>query len=349
MIRVWAALRAGAVALAMSSLGQSAGANEPAAITLVSFDKLEGWDSDTHSAALDAFRETCGDLKGDDWAPICEIAAQTGDARGFFEAMFQPVLIEDGTEPLFTGYFEPEIRAARRPEGAYQYPIYAVPRGLPRGQPWLTRAQIDQGALSGQGLELAYASDPVDLFFLQVQGSGRLRMSDGSVMRIGFGAKNGHEYRSVGRELVRRGYLPQNRVSAQAIRAWVRANGEPGRRMLHHNPSFVFFRVIDHVPAGKGPLGAMNRSITSGRSIAVDPAYTPLGAPVWLEKDGRKPIRRLMVAQDTGSAIKGAQRADVFYGTGAEAGAQAGRIRDPGRMVVLLPIEMALRMVREAG
>jgi membrane-bound lytic murein transglycosylase A len=119
--------------------------------------------------------------------------------------------------------------------------------------------------------------------------------------------------------------------------------------MLHHNPSFVFFRVIDHVPAEKGPLGAMNRSITTGRSIAVDPDYTPLGAPVWVEKDGRKPIRRLMVAQDTGSAIKGAQRADVFYGTGADAGAEAGRIRDPGRMVVLLPIEMALKAVAESG
>jgi membrane-bound lytic murein transglycosylase A len=326
------------------------GANGAPTLTLLSFDDLDGWSDDDHDKALSTFLETCGTLDGPDWAPVCALAqTTTSGARGFFEALFLPVLIQDGKDALFTGYFEPEIRASRSRGGAYQFPIFAAPPDLPRGRPWLTRAQIDGGALSGRGLEIAYAADPVDLFFLQVQGSGRLRMPDGSVMRIGFAAKNGHQYRSVGRELARRGYLPENRVSAQAIRSWVRANGQAGQRMLHHNPSFVFFRVIDHVPAERGPLGAMNRSITTGRSIAVDPDYTPLGAPVWVEKDGRKPIRRLMVAQDTGSAIKGAQRADVFYGTGADAGAEAGRIRDPGRMVVLLPIEMALKAVAESG
>ncbi|WP_425092453.1 murein transglycosylase A [Tropicimonas sp. S265A] len=342
-------LRKLAAAAAMTVFAHGAGANGAPSVTLMSFDDLDGWTLDQHDEALGAFLETCGDLKDPEWAPVCAIAQDTADARGFFEALFLPVLIEDGNEPLFTGYFEPEIRAARTRGGAYQYPVYATPPNLPRGQPWLTRAQIDQGALSGQGLEIAFAADPVDLFFLQVQGSGRLRLPDGDVMRIGFDAKNGHSYRSVGRELIRQGHLPENRVSAQAIRAWVRANGEAGRRMLHHNPSFVFFRLIDHVPPQKGPLGAMNRSITAHRSIAVDPDYNPLGAPVWVEKDGRTPIRRLMVAQDTGSAIKGAQRADVFYGTGAEAGEAAGRIRDGGRMIVLLPVEMALNAVRKSG
>lgn len=322
---------------------------QQATVSLVGFDSLRGWAEDDHGAALAAFLETCDDLKSPEWRPVCALARETNDARGFFETLFQPVLIEDGKQPLFTGYFEPEIRAARTRGGAYQYPIYRAPRNMPSGQPWLTRAQIDNGALAGQGLEIAYAADPVDLFFLQVQGSGRLQLSDGTVMRIGFAAKNGHQYRSVGRELARLGHLPPNRVSAQAIRSWVRANGDAGRRMLHHNPSFVFFRIVDHVPPEKGPLGAMNRSITTGRSIAVDPDFVPLGAPVWVEKDGRKPIRRLTVAQDTGSAIKGAQRADIFYGTGADAGAQAGRVRDPGRMLVLLPVEMALGLVRGSG
>lgn len=349
MIRVRAGLRFCLVALMIGFFSHGAEANGPARATLLSFEDLDGWAEDTHSAALTTFLETCLDLDQSDWAPICAIAQSTTDARGFFESLFLPVRITDGKDALFTGYFEPEIRASRDRGGAYLYPIYSVPSDLPRGRPWLTRGQIDSGALAGRGLEIAYAADPVDLFFLQVQGSGRLQLADGSVMRIGFAAKNGHEYRSVGRELVRQGHLPENRVSAQAIRAWVRANGEAGRRALHHNPSFVFFRVIDHVPPEKGPLGAMNRSITAGRSIAVDPAFTPLGAPVWVEKDGRNPLRRLMIAQDTGSAIKGAQRADVFYGTGAEAGAEAGRIRDPGQMIVLLPVEIALKLTREAG
>ncbi len=349
MTRVHAGIRFCLVALVIGLSSQGAKANGPANAKLLSFEDLDGWAEDSHENALAAFLETCGDLNGSDWVPICGIAKSSQDARGFFEALFLPVRITDGKDALFTGYFEPEIRASRSRDGAYQYPIYSVPEEMPRGRPWLTRAQIDSGALAGRGLEIAYAADPVDLFFLQVQGSGRLRLPDGSVMRIGFAAKNGHEYRSVGRELVRQGHLPQNRVSAQAIRAWVRANGELGRRALHHNPSFIFFRVVDHIAPEKGPLGAMNRSITEGRTIAVDPAFTPLGAPVWVEKDGRKPLRRLMVAQDTGSAIKGAQRADIFYGTGADAGAEAGLIRDPGQMIVLLPVETALKLTREAG
>jgi membrane-bound lytic murein transglycosylase A len=217
---------------------------------------------------------------------------------------------------------------------------------MPSVGAWYTRGELEeQDLLSGRGLELAYAADPVDVFFLQIQGSGRLRLTDGSLMRVGFAAKNGHDYSSVGQEMVRRGLYQPHQVSAQRIKAWVRANGEAGRQLLHHNKSFVFFREVSQVPAHLGPLGAMNRSITPRRTLAVDPTYTPLGAPVWIEKDGRDPMRRLMVAQDTGSAIKGAQRADIFYGTGDAAGQKAGRVRDPGRMIVLLPIEIALGYV----
>jgi membrane-bound lytic murein transglycosylase A len=147
--------------------------------------------------------------------------------------------------------------------------------------------------------------------------------------------------------MVRRGIYQSHQVSAEVIKNWVRRNPEEGRELLFHNPSYVFFREVSEVPADKGPLGAMNRSITTMRSIAVDPKFTPLGAPVWIEKDGKSPLRRLMVAQDTGSAIKGAQRADVFFGTGDQAGKEAGRLRDPGRMVVLMPIQRAYAYLPE--
>jgi membrane-bound lytic murein transglycosylase A len=166
-------------------------------------------------------------------------------------------------------------------------------------------------------------------------------------MRVGYGGKNGREYSSVGQELIRRGIYTSHQVSAQVIRKWVRDNPEQGRELLWVNESYVFFREVSEVPADKGPLGAMNRSITSDRSIAVDPAFTTLGTPVWIEKAGAAPINRLMVAQDTGSAIKGAQRADIFYGTGDAAGRAAGRIKDSGRMIRLLPIQMAYAMLPE--
>jgi membrane-bound lytic murein transglycosylase A len=198
-------------------------------------------------------------------------------------------------------------------------------------------------------LEIAWVDDPVELFFLQIQGSGRIRLPDGAVIRVGYGGANGHPYRSIGTELVRLGVYEAHQVSAEVIKNWVRRNPEAGEALLNHNPSYVFFRRVDQVPPERGPLGAMNRSVTAGRTIAVDPVHVPLGAPVWIEKEGHGPIRRLMVAQDTGSAIKGPQRADIFFGTGADAGRAAGRLRDPGRMVVLMPIQRAYAMLMETG
>ena len=318
--------------------------------SVLSFEDLDGWDEDDHGAALEVFLTTCRDMDGPDWPPLCKLAGEQASARTFFELFFRPVLIEEGRPALFTGYFEPELYGSRIRTGRFRYPIYRRPPGLPSG-PWHTRAEIEnRGLLEGRGLELAWVDDPVDVFFLQIQGSGRIRFKDGTGMRVGYSDNNGHPYRSVGTEMVRRGIYQPHQVSAQVIRNWVRRNPEEGRRLLQHNPSYVFFREVSQVPADKGPLGAMNRSITAGRTIAVDPAYYPLGAPVWIEKAGAEPIRRLMIAQDTGSAIKGAQRADIFYGTGAAAGRLAGKIRDPGRMVVLLPIRAAYALASgEAG
>ncbi len=325
-------------------LAEAAPASEPRA-TILPWDELDGWADDDHAAALDVYLETCGDMREPDWKTLCRVAAAKSDApRSFFELFFRPVLIEDGDPMLFTGYYEPELRGSRYRGGQYQYPLYRLPEEA-RDGPWLSRAEIEEdGALEGRGLEIAWINDPVDVFFLQIQGSGRVRLDDGTALRVGYGGKNGHEYRSVGMELVRRGEYQPHEVSADVIRSWVKRNGPEGLELLRHNPSYVFFREVNQVPLNRGPLGAMNRSVTPLRTIAVDPEITTLGAPVWIEKDGRDPMRRLMVAQDTGSAIKGAQRADIFFGTGRAAGKRAGRIKDPGRMIVLLPIQRAYAM-----
>jgi peptidoglycan lytic transglycosylase A len=315
---------------------------------LLDWADLNGWAKDDHAAALSVFLETCGDIHDGHWSAVCKLAARSGDARSFFETHFRPVLIADDEKPLFTGYYEPELPGSRTKSDRFRYPLHRRPDEVDGSNPWLTRQEIETtGALEGRGLEIVWLEDPVDKFFLQVQGSGRVRLLEGGNMRVGFGGKNGHPYRSVGKELVRRGIFKAHEVSAQTIRRWVRQNPGLGPELLWHNPSYVFFREITRLAPDKGPLGAMNRSVTAGRSLAVDPDFVPLGAPVWLEKDGKFPIRRLMVAQDTGSAIKGPQRGDIFFGSGPEAGQIAGRIRDPGRMIVLLPVKDALARVAQ--
>ncbi|WP_342069433.1 murein transglycosylase A [Yoonia algicola] len=309
--------------------------------TALTFDQLEGWRDDNHQAAFDVFKTTCGDMDVAEWAVLADIARTNPAPRDFFEEFFSPVLITDGAPMLFTGYFEPELDGSREAGGSYSYPIYAVP-----DTPGFSRREIEEGqVLVDRGLELAWLTDPVDAFFLQVQGSGRIRLPDGGIMRVGFGGKNGRPYTSIGKVLVARGVLGPDEVSASAIRDWVRQNGDAGRALLWENESYVFFREVSEVPADQGPLGAMNRSITAGRSIAVDPAFVPLGAPVWIEKEGTEPMQRLMIAQDIGGAIKGAQRADIFFGTGAEAGEKSGQIKDSGRIVVLMPIPVAQQLV----
>ena len=316
--------------------------------TILSFSELDGWALDDHRAALDVFLETCPDLVEPDWAALCALGQTQENPRAFFEHFFRPVLVQDGTRPLFTGYYEPELSGALARDATHRFPIYRKPPELGAETTWFTRAQIEtEGHLEDRGLEIAWVDDPVEAFFLQVQGSGRITLPDGSRIRVGYGGANGQPYRSVGQELVRRGVYAPHQVSADVIRSWVRRNPDEGVELLRHNPSFVFFREVTEVPAEKGPLGAMNRSITPLRTVAVDPEFTPLGAPVWIDKDGIEPMRRLMIAQDTGSAIKGAQRADIFFGTGIGAGRRAGRVRDGGRMIVLMPIDRALSAALE--
>ena len=332
--------------LALAALAMIA---RPCPAQVLTFAGLDGWAADDHQAALAVFLHSCSALDAPDWVPLCKLAVDAGEtaagARAFFELLFRPVVI--GDQPaLFTGYYEPELAGSPVRTPNFAYPIYRKPPELADGAVWHSREAIEtQGLLRGRGLEIAWLDDPVEVYFLMIQGSGRIRMPDGRVVRVGYGGKNGQPYRSIGQEMIRRGLMTQSDASAQSIRAFVRRNPGLGAELLTFNPSFVFFKTLPDLPAEKGPVGAMGRSVTALRSVAVDPEFTPLGAPVWVEKDGRAPIRALMIAQDTGGAIKGPQRADIFYGTGAGAGKAAGAVKDSGRMVVLLPIDRAYAML----
>jgi membrane-bound lytic murein transglycosylase A len=331
----------------------------------MNFGDLSGWANDDHQAALVSFKNSCAKIRGmrsntplggiitnlQDWRAVCAQAALTRDvnAKGFFEQHFKPVRIAPHKKATLTAYYEPELPARRIPDAQFRFPIFNKPPELisqggsyghnvsGRFQPYFTRGEIDRGALHSRGLELAFLNDPVDLFFLQVQGSGRLRMGDNSLVRVGFAAKNGHAYRSVGKELVRRGWSRSG--SRRAIQDFVRGNPPLGFELLAHNKSYIFFRETAAQNPNFGPPGAIDTQLMDKRSIAVDRRYTPLGAPVWVE--GTTPvggIAQLMIAQDTGSAIKGPQRADIFWGTGEAAGNIAGQMKDTrGRMTVLMP------------
>lgn len=273
----------------------------------LSFAGIAGWAQDDLAAALAAWR--------------LNPAEAEGDARAFFERAFRP---GEPVDAHLTGYFEPELDASAIRSAQFPVPIHA----LPDGGCDTPRAGAD-AALAGH--EIAWLRDPVDRFLLQVQGSGRLRLTDGRSLRVGFAGTNGHPYRSIGRMLVESGDLDPD-ITADRLAEWLRADPERGRSAMEANPSYVMFRPLD-LPEGSGPPGTLC-PVTAGRSIAVDPAHIALGTPVWVEGPG---IARLCIAQDTGSAIKGPCRADLFFGTGAEAGRAAGRLNHPGRLVPLVP------------
>ncbi|HEY0115678.1 MAG TPA: murein transglycosylase A [Allosphingosinicella sp.] len=292
--------------------------------------------------ALTAFRISCsavtrrtdstGLTRPSDWTNACAAARSWsgGDAATFFATWFETVEVGDGAA-FATGYYEPSIRGCRTRMPGCEVPIYGRPPDLRK--PSFTRAQIEEGALSGRGLEIAWAADPIDLFFLQIQGSGRVNLPDGSEMRIGYAEQNGHRYVPIGRLLRERGILAADNISLQTIQAWLRANPEEGRALMRENPSYVFFREL----TGPGPLGSLGLPVTPRGTVAVDPAYVTYGAPVLLAQmsDGR--ADGLWVAQDTGGAIRGANRFDTFWGAGAEAAAIAGGMQARGRSLLLLP------------
>ncbi|MFS3135276.1 murein transglycosylase A [Gluconacetobacter sacchari] len=370
---------AAAVLLLSACAETGPGARQP-----VAFSTLAGWGPDEAARALPAFLEECrylGRLPAEaslgtesgagahvgDWLPACQAAARLPAddgvaAQRFYETWFQPVLMSSSA--LFTGYYEPEIAGALSRGGVYQTPVYRVPDDLTRARatdgrmvsghwqggqfvPYWSRARIDAGALAGRNLELLWVADPADLFFLQIQGSGRVRLPSGQVVRLGFGGRNGQPYVPLGRVLVRQGAMSEDDVSMQSIRAWLTAHPGQARAVMEENPNYVFFTALNDVPAGQGAPGALGVPLEPGRSAAVDRRVIPLGTPVWVETRLPAPSRqvwqRLVYAQDIGTDIKGAARADLFLGWGAQAEQAAGAMRQPGRMIALTPRPVVTR------
>lgn len=311
-----------------------------------------------------------------DWQALCKSAARipAGDdraARAFFEAEFHPYAVSDAGDPegLFTGYFEPELEGAREPDATYSVPLYRKPDDLItvdlgefradlKGdsiagrvvdgalKPYFNYEEIDAGALAGRGLELVWVADPIDAFFLHIQGSGRVRFADGTTQRVGYAAKNGRPFVAIGKVLLESGDLPKGGVSMQSIRDWLRAHPDRAKSIMYQNPSYIFYTAVD----GEGPIGAQGVALTAGRSLAVDRKLLALGLPIYLDTtfpadtpEAGQPFRRLMIAQDTGGAIKGAVRGDVFFGTGEAALEYAGRMKQKGRYYLFLPRAVAER------
>jgi len=322
-----------------------------AEFTYVPFADLSGWQQDNHRLALDVFARSCDDIRStaqvpaSAWQNVCNLAkARPANPRLFFESQFLPVRITEGNNSLFTAYYEPVLQGSLVRTEQFKYPLYAVPPELPRGEVWKSRAQLEDGILANRGLELVWLNDPVDALFVHIQGSSRFILPDGSTLRLGFAGRNGHPYRSVGRQMAELGLLREGQAGVEQIRDWVHLHPAAGAMALQLNPSFIFFRVVQ-IDASLGPIGALQYPLTAGRSIAVDPDFTPMGAPAWVMMPaGSASIARLMIAQDTGSAITGAQRADIFFGSGPEAGRLAGRIRYPGQLITLLPRAVAIRL-----
>ena len=325
----------------------------------VGWEQLPGWNAERSSELWPALMRGC-DRPAPGWAALCADARRVaaGDdtaTRAWLIRSLQPYRVEaaDGSaQGLLTGYFEPLIDASRTRRGPWQVPLYGPPADLGQRKPYWTRQQLDtlpaaQAALRGR--EIAYVADPLDALVLQIQGSGRLRLqaADGSVqtVRLAFAGHNDQPYASVGRWLIQQGELRPDGANWPAIKDWARRNPKRVQEMLWQNPRVVFFREEPLPDPTLGPRGAQGVPLTPGRSVAVDPKSVPYGTPLWLDSTeplSAKPLQRLVMAQDTGSAITGAVRADFFWGWGADAEAQAGRMKQPLRLWVLWPKALPL-------
>src|SRR4051812_6506084 len=362
----WSALAGGAALLAAAGLlSACAGTTGSAAdnkirMAPISFNEIPGWADDRQGEALGAFRRSCPKLTAGpetkivtdggektvtpaEWKTICDAAAgikdsDTRGARRFFEENFRPLVVQ--APGRFTGYFEPEMRGSRAPSRIFTVPVYRRPPDLGDG-PFYTRAEIEQGALKGKGLEIAWVQDPVALFEVQVQGSGRIHLAEGGVLSIGFDGSNNRPYTAIGTVLADMGVMRRDEVNWPAIREWLKRNPQDGREVMRKNERYIFFKDTKSTAAA----GSQGVPLTAQRSIAVDPKFTPYGTPVWI--DTQRPVagkpgsleiyRRLLIAQDSGTAIKGPARGDVFFGGGANAADWAGRMVGSGQAIVLVP------------
>jgi len=339
----------------------------------VDWSALAGWEQDDLTGAWTALRRSCQVLRTQaaEWQNVCLDAELIGEpdpvvARAFFQTRFVPHAVRDNEgnpQGLITGYYEPLLFGSITRSARFRYPLYRRPDDLlvvdlgalypelrgkrVRGRlvgnrvvPYFSRAEIDNSHRPLAGREIVWVDDPVALFFLQVQGSGRVRLTSGEMLFVGYADQNGHPYVSIGRELINRGAMTFEDTSMQSIRTWLKANPDQAGELLARNPSYVFF--TERGAELDGPLGSLGVPLVAQRAVAVDPAFIPLGLPVWLEttmpgNGVAEPYRRLVFAQDTGGAIKGPVRADLFWGAGPQAEQYAGEMKQPGRLFVLLP------------
>jgi membrane-bound lytic murein transglycosylase A len=331
----------------------------------IAFEDMSGWQNDDQNRAVVSLVNSCnqfakmpddkqiggkiGDIVVGDFHDVCDIAQvvkgmSSKQARNFFENWFVPFEVSDrngNDQGLFTGYFVPELRGSKNKTEIYQYPVYSRPKDL-NGEAYLTREEIEDGALENKGLELVYVDDKVDLFFMQIQGSGRVVLEDGSVMRLGFGGKNNQPYSSIGKHIIENNIIDNGDSSYFSIKSWLKNNPEEARKLMNVNQSYVFFKPsnIDAV------IGSQGVPLMPYRSLAVDTDIIPVGFPMWLDiNTPNKPYRKLVIAQDTGSAIKGAVRGDVFFGRGKDAENLAARMNYRGKYFILLPTAAVDRMV----
>lgn len=353
--------------VALAGCGRPPAAPPGLSLIPTSFTALPGWEQDRMTEALPALLRSCAaiaKLPGDksigpnglagtpaDWREACSMAAlvpKSDDAAmvKFMADYFRPfaALDRSGKPGLFTGYYEADLEGSLVPTSDFQAPLYR----LPHAPVTMTRAEIDAGGLAGQGLELLWLHDAVDAFMLQVQGSGRIRLTDGRTIRVGYAGNNGQKFVPIGKVMAEGGVIQKSGISMQVIRDWLKTHTAEAMAWMQKNPRYIFFDEV----TGEGPLGAMGVPLTAGRSLAVDPDFLPLGVPVWLDtawpvdsktaKAGA-PMQRLMVAQDVGNAIKGPVRGDVFWGSGDAALDFAGHMKNPGRYFLLLPKPVAER------
>lgn len=345
---------------------------DPGVGSAVGWSQLDGWQDDRHAESWTALLRSCSKLEQQsDWRALCRAARETPapsdrQAREFYQQWFLPheVYGEGGErEGLITGYYEPLLLGSRERTAQFRYPIYQRPddlitvelsglypelegkriRGRLSGNklvPYYSRTSLERDPALLSGKELVWVDDPIALFFLHVQGSGRVRMPDGTILGVGYADQNGHPYHSIGRELISLGELEKEDVNLFSIRQWLQDNPSRVEELFGRNPSYVFFSLRS--APGEGPYGSLNVPLVAERSIAVDPAVITLGVPVWLETtqpESGVPYRRLMLAQDTGGAIKGHVRADVFWGQGETAERMAGLMKQRGRLFVLQPVK----------
>ena len=362
----WGFLSGGtALLIAVGLLSACASSTTPAVeskprMAPISFNEIPGWADDRQGEALAAFRRSCPKLTSGpetkivtdggektvtaaEWTSICNAAAGIKEsdsraARRFFEENFRPLVVQ--TPGQFTGYFEPELRGSRAPSRLYTVPVYRRPPDLGDG-PYYTRAEIEQGALKGKGLEIAWVQDPIALFEVQVQGSGRIHLAEGGALSIGFDGSNNRPYTAIGGVLADMGVMRREDVNWPAIRNWLKRNPDKGRDVMRKNERYIFFKDTRSTAAS----GSQGVALTAQRSLAIDPRLTPYGTPIWIDtqrpvigKPGQVEVyRRLLIAQDSGAAIKGPARGDVFFGGGANAAEWAGRMVGSGQAIVLVP------------